>query len=224
MNFSKYYENKAWSPNTILIIGFILSFLPASILHALNQKTFGNPNNVKTDIIFSFALFIIVITISYLFFHIKYVRSIVLLVNMGYTYYLYKDQHKYYQEYIINGGQKASLLFPFIISLSFIIITFITFYTIDVINAHLLIRKLETASLLFNQNKYADAEKHFKEIKTDFPDLTTTSMHLSLIYLETKRYEESYKELLYLKHTFPNNQDVIDFIKAYEKDFNIIVK
>jgi len=205
-------------------MGFILSFFPASILHALNQKTFGKPDNVKTDILFSFVLFTTIIAVSYLFFNVKHVRSIVVLVNLGYTYYLYKDQNKYYLDFIKNGGKKASLFLPIIISLLFLFISFATFYIIDVIHTHLIIRKLDSASLLFKNNKYIDAEKQFKELKEELPDLASPSLHLSIIYVETKRFDESYNEVLYLKRTFPKDQDVIDFIKAYEKDYNIIVK
>ncbi len=109
-----------WSPKSIMIIGSLVSFFIAGIMSAINYGRLGYTDKKKKLILTMTILFILTIVIS------EKVSSMIpwASINIGISAALKNEQEKLYKEHIKNGGKKASLKIPLILSTIVLLLTF----------------------------------------------------------------------------------------------------
>ena len=110
------FQKPVWNPKSFVIISMLFSFFPAAILYSINYGRFGYPKKRNLYMILSFVLFEAVLVLVTLIPQ-TFMRALGMGINVGLGSYMMKDQVPLYKSHIDNGGKKASLVLPVMISL-----------------------------------------------------------------------------------------------------------
>ena len=109
---------KLWNPKSFVALAMFFSFLPAGILSALNYGRIDDQKKKWTTLLATIGGFILFIALVIIvpFDGFKYIGY---GINAGVGTYFFRAQRNLYNEHIQNGGEKASLVLPIILSVVF---------------------------------------------------------------------------------------------------------
>ena len=177
-----------WNPTAIATITFVFSILPGSILYRLNFKRLGYTGRIYPSLLTNILTFILIVLLS---FFTQIPTGLFLIVNLGYSVYFYNRQESLFKKHIESGGQKGSLLFPFVLSISIMVCLLALAFGYN----HFQYNKFEKANLLWDEGKYAEAVQLYREFKKYAPDEPATFYNLATIYYETGKIDLAIGEL-----------------------------
>ncbi|HEX3028577.1 MAG TPA: hypothetical protein VHT34_04580 [Clostridia bacterium] len=116
----------AWNPDQLRYIAILCSMIPGAVLYCLNYRKFNYPEKKKkiltilgaTAVLTAFAILVP----ANKFFYIAF-----FFINAFISLYFAYDQKPAYDEFIKNGGYRATIVKPAILSALALVIYFIVF-------------------------------------------------------------------------------------------------
>ncbi|PAB58115.1 hypothetical protein [Anaeromicrobium sediminis] len=109
----KYNKPPIWSPNSILLVSIIFSFIIGGIMNIISYKRLGYVQKAKKRLLFlilaTIGIFVLSIFIN--------MQSIIYGINMALVFFYYNDQKNLFENHIKLGGKKASVLIPLLVSI-----------------------------------------------------------------------------------------------------------
>lgn len=103
--------DKVWSPLGILIIGLFTSTLASGVLHSINWRRLGDRDRFLPSVVTVVCMDSILVLIL-IFYASLDVILLTGLLNIGFCWYLYRNQVHAYRRFRSSGGQRASLILP----------------------------------------------------------------------------------------------------------------
>lgn len=118
----QYNNHRAvWNPKAIKLISIFCSLVPGCVLFSMNYARLEHPEKKKRilTVIGVTLLYFILVAITP---SIKFINYLFIAVSVVISIYVANDQNKLYENHIQNGGKKASITIPLILSIFFVLI------------------------------------------------------------------------------------------------------
>jgi len=138
----------AWSPNVIFSIGIIFSFLAATLFYFINYRKLGTPKKNKNLLMGAAGLLLIFPAATFLPLGEIISTIVIFASNLLFLLYFYSDQMVIFEEFIKDGGRKASpvIMVTGCIAVALVVLSLLFFG--DSIEAEYLNSKVERAAEL----------------------------------------------------------------------------
>lgn len=201
----------------------LFSILPAGIMYALNFGRLGLPQRQRSALYFvlgTSAIYYLIAVRALFLSDVEETTQVSLrawfqIVNIVVAWRFYIGQQALFARHVRQGGRRAPLLVPFALSALFIVAV--------ALGAETYVMKRDeqsfyTAVALFKAGKYRDAESIFKSYKRKYPEETSVSWNLALIYANTGRDDQAKQELKELLNIDPNHKDARRFLGELEAE------
>ncbi|HEY0072793.1 MAG TPA: tetratricopeptide repeat protein [Abditibacteriaceae bacterium] len=217
----KELSHLAWNPVAIVWICLLFSILPAGIMYALNFERLGQPEKKKGALLFVGVIsiiFYVIVAVTSIAPNMhpaldKQLRLLCGAFTLSVAACFYRNQKPLFLRHLRQGGKKAALLKPVLLSFIAILIVMASFGYWLVAQEE---KKFNRAIVLYEQGEYKDAERLFKSYKVDNPDESGVYLNLALIYLETERPEQAKEELQEVIRLEPQNEEAKDLLQELE--------
>ncbi|SHJ24888.1 hypothetical protein SAMN02745163_01558 [Clostridium cavendishii DSM 21758] len=126
MNSTIMQNKKLWNPKSFIIFSVFFSLLPAGIMYSLNFGRSGNNKKQNISLTLTIVGFIILTALAVLLpIPDTISKAIYFGINVGAGIYFMNDQKSLYENYIQNGGKRASYLIPIIISVLLLVLSIV---------------------------------------------------------------------------------------------------
>lgn len=121
----KFSGIKAWNPRWFHGLSTLFSFLPSGILWALNFERFGQPERRLPSMVAVIVGFVAVMAAFSVFEEVP--RYVVFFINFGFGGYFYFSQKKQFEDFLAQGGRKASYAIPLAVQVVAAIVIVVSF-------------------------------------------------------------------------------------------------
>lgn len=189
-----------WDPKIISILT-ALFFVPGGILYALNFERLGHKEKKVPNLI-TFSLLSSVLIFASLLSEAR-LSALGFVISMAYAIHFYKSQNHLYKKHLQNGGQKASLGMPVLITaISLCALVLISYSFSTIIDS-----KFNKAQKFYEIGDLINAEKNYKIYKKFNRSDPAPYYNLALVYIDTGRIDLAKSELeAYLKLNRSDNE------------------
>lgn len=182
----KFAGVRAWDPKWFHALGLLLSFIPASVLWALNYGRFGDRERMRSSLLTALLGSVAFLTLAILL--PKVPGYLALFINIGAATAMYNLQADKFKDFIAQGGEKASYKYPWLIG---------TIIVVPIIAANIWLRAERQMDLaerrealeynkwlqLRESNQDAEALRFAKAMYAEKPEERRPSIALALSYL-----------------------------------------
>lgn len=127
-DYSGYHnKNSVWSPRALKYIAIFCSIIPGAILFSMNYLRLEHQEK-KKKILTVITIALVYFLLAFITPNFPFVGYLFMAINIVIATYFSSDQKKLFEHHIKNGGKKASVTIPLILS---IVILFLLFLDIS---------------------------------------------------------------------------------------------